>query len=95
MNDDKQSEEVNSLVWALSPRNYIATHSVIPCSAVPLRPSYHTGIPETVFDLLLNPVNDRLYFAGESTNSSDYGYTHAGYGSGAYVAHQIAKLLSP
>jgi polyamine oxidase len=57
--------------------------------------AYHTGVPENVFDLLLKPVNDSLYFAGEGMNSSDYGYTHSGYGSGAYVAHQIAHLLSP
>ncbi|CAI8019318.1 Polyamine oxidase 1, partial [Geodia barretti] len=57
--------------------------------------AYRTGVPENVFDLLLKPVNGSLYFAGESMNSSDYGYTHSGYGSGAYVAHQIAHLLSP
>ena len=57
--------------------------------------AYRTGVPETVFDDLLKPVNNSLYFAGESLNSSDYGYTHSGYGSGAYVAHQIANLLSP
>ena len=57
--------------------------------------AYRTGVLETVFDRLLEPVNDSLYFAGESMNSSDYGYTHSGYGSGAYVAHHIAQLLSP
>jgi polyamine oxidase len=57
--------------------------------------AYTTGVPETVFDDLLRPVQGRLFFAGESLNSSDYGYTHSGYGSGAHVASQIAALLSP
>ena len=57
--------------------------------------AYHTGVPENVFDYLLEPVNGSLYFAGETMNSSDYGYTHSGYGCGAYVGHQIAHLLSP
>ena len=56
--------------------------------------AYTTGVPETVFDDLLRPVNNSLYFAGEGLNSSDYGYTHAGYGSGAYVAKRISKLMS-
>ena len=56
--------------------------------------AYRAGVQETVFELLLKPVNDSLYFARESMNSSDYGYTHSGYGSGAYVAHDIAQLLS-
>ena len=56
--------------------------------------AYRTGVPETVFDDLLKPVNNTLYFAGESMNSSDYGYTHSGYGSGAYVAHLIASEMS-
>ena len=57
--------------------------------------AFKTGAPLDVFDYLLKPVKNSLYFAGESLNSSEYGYTHSGYGSGAYVAHQIAHLLSP
>ena len=47
------------------------------------------GVPEEVFDDLLRPVNGRLYFAGEGLNRTHYGYTHGGYGSGAYVANII------
>ena len=57
--------------------------------------AYRTGAPEDVFDFLLKPVNGSLYFAGETMNTSEYGYTHSGYGSGAYVAHQLVNLLSP
>ena len=56
--------------------------------------AYTTGVSETVFDALLRPVNNSLYFAGEALNSSDYGYTHSGYGSGAYVARQISRMMS-
>ena len=47
------------------------------------------GVPEQVFNDILEPVNGRLYFAGESLNTTDIGYTHSGYGSGAYVAKQV------
>ena len=56
--------------------------------------AYGIGVPDNVFDDLLKPVNNSLYFAGESMNSSDYGYTHSGYGSGAYVANQVVSTFS-
>ena len=55
--------------------------------------AYGVGVPDNVFHALLKPVNNSLYFSGESMNSSDYGYTHSGYGSGAHVAHQIASSI--
>ena len=50
---------------------------------------YGPGVPESVFDDLLKPVNGRLYFAGEALNSSHYGYTQGGYGTGVFAAEQI------
>ena len=53
------------------------------------------GVSGEVFVDILKPVNGRLYFAGESLNLTDYGFTHSGYGSGAWVAKQVsASLLS-
>lgn len=52
------------------------------------------GVPQDLFDVLLRPINDRLYFAGEGLNDTDYGFTHSGYGSGANVAKEISNLKS-
>ena len=67
-----------------------ATDPLVRCAYT----AYRTGVAETVFDDLLKPLNGSLYFAGESMNSSDYGYTHSGYGSGAHVAHIIAREMT-
>ena len=53
---------------------------------------YGPGVPESVFDDLLKPVNERLYFAGEALNSSHFGYTQGGYGTGVYAAEQILNM---
>lgn len=50
------------------------------------------GVPLNIFDVLLEPVNFRLYFAGESLNISTRGFTHGGYGNGAYVADLLLSL---
>ncbi|CAI8009421.1 Polyamine oxidase 1 [Geodia barretti] len=50
---------------------------------------YGPGVPESVFDDLLKPVNGRLYFAGEALNSSNYGNVQGAYGTGVYAAQQI------
>ena len=51
-------------------------------------------VPEEVFDDLLTPVNECLYFAGEGLNHTHYGYTHGGYGSGAYVVKNVSDKIS-
>ena len=56
--------------------------------------AYGPGVPASIFDDLLEPVNERLYFAGEALNSTHYGFTPGGYGSGAYVAKQISAIMS-
>ena len=50
--------------------------------------SFGPGVSFNIFEQLLTPV-DRLYFAGESLNRSNYGFTQGAYGSGAYVANNI------
>ena len=50
------------------------------------------GVPLDIFDVLLTPVNYRLYFAGESLNITHRGFTNSGYGNGAYVADQVLSL---
>ena len=50
--------------------------------------AFDVGLSDDIFDQLLSPV-DRLYFAGESLNQTQYGYVHGAYGSGAYVAIKI------
>ena len=52
---------------------------------------YGPGVPDSVFDNLLRPVNRRLYYAGEAMNNSNFAYTQGAYGSGAYSAKQISK----
>ena len=47
------------------------------------------GVPESVFDDLLRPVNGRLYFAGEAMNSTNFGFTHGAYGTGVYATEQV------
>ena len=37
-------------------------------------------------------MNGRLYFAGEALNSSHFGYTQGGYGTGVYAAEQILNM---
>ena len=51
---------------------------------------YGPGVPESVFEDLLKPVNGRLYFAGEALNRTNYGYTQGAYGTGAYAAGKIS-----
>jgi monoamine oxidase len=48
---------------------------------------FELGVPENIIDQLLSPV-DRLYFAGDSLNRTQYGYVHGAYGSGTDVAHK-------
>ena len=55
--------------------------------------AYGPGVPASIFDDLLEPVNERLYFAGEALNSTHYGFTPGGYGSGAHVAKKIIAML--
>ena len=50
---------------------------------------YGSGVPESVFDDLLRPVNGWLYFAGEALNRTNFGFTHGAYGTGVYAAEQI------
>ena len=54
--------------------------------------AYNVGVPVDIFDRLLSPVG-RLYFAGESLNQTNYGFTQGGYGSGAYVANKISSEI--
>ena len=63
--------------WSIDPL-FLCTYSVIP-----------PGVSEEIFKDLLEPVNGRLYFAGEALNGSNSGFTQGGYGSGVCVA----KLL--
>ncbi|MBX9725189.1 MAG: FAD-dependent oxidoreductase [Candidatus Obscuribacterales bacterium] len=42
-----------------------------------------------MLDQIGEPVLDRLFFAGEATNSIDYASAHAAYMSGLRVADQI------
>ena len=53
---------------------------------------YGPGVPESVFDDLLRPVNGRLYFAGEALNRTNFRYTHGAYGTGVNAAEQIVTL---
>ena len=54
--------------------------------------AYAPGVPFDIFERLLSPVG-RLYFAGESLNRSNNGFTQGGYGSGAYVANNIINEI--
>lgn len=47
------------------------------------------GVSENIFKDLLEPVNGRLYFAGEAVNGSNSGFTQGGYGSGVCVANLL------
>ena len=51
--------------------------------------AFAPGVPADIFDDLLM----RLYFAGESLNNTNYGFTQGAYGSGVNVAKQISKSL--
>ena len=53
---------------------------------------FELGVPEDIIDQLLSPV-DRLYFAGDSFNRTQYGYVHGAYGSGVDVAHKITTKI--
>ena len=55
--------------------------------------AYGPGVPTSIFEDLQMPVG-RLYFAGEATNDTDYGYTQGGYGTGVNVARDISTLIS-
>jgi polyamine oxidase len=55
---------------------------------------YGPGVPENIFDELLKPVNDRLYFAGDALNRTNYGYTQGAYGTGVYAAEQVSMMMS-
>ena len=55
--------------------------------------AFGPGVPEKVFDYLLEPVNERLFFAGSGLNATNYGYTHGGYGTGVNAAREILSLL--
>ena len=72
----------------LSYRTGVIIHS----SAVPGYILFELGVPEDIIDQLLRPV-DRLYFAGDSFNRTQYGYVHGAYGSGADVAHKITTNI--
>ena len=63
--------------WSRDPL-FLCTYSVIP-----------PKVSKEIFKDLLEPVNGRLYFAGEALNGSNSGFTQGGYGSGVCVA----KLL--
>ena len=54
--------------------------------------AFAPGVPADIFEDLLKPV-DRLYFAGESLNNTNYGFTQGAYGSGVKVAKQISSEL--
>ena len=54
--------------------------------------AFKPGLPANIFDDLLEPVG-RLYFAGESLNHSNYGFTQGAYGNGVHVAKRISSKL--
>jgi monoamine oxidase len=54
--------------------------------------AFAPGVPADIFEDLLKPVG-RLYFAGESLNNSNYGFTQGAYGSGVNVAKLISSEL--
>ena len=56
-------------------------------------PAFSTGVPDAIFEDLLEPVNGRLYFAGDSLNRTHYGYTHGAYGSGVNVGREVFLSL--
>ena len=51
--------------------------------------TFSPGVPESIFDDILEPVNGRLYFAGDSLNRTHYGFTHGAYGSGVNVGREV------
>ena len=50
---------------------------------------FSPGVSESIFEDILEPVNGRLYFAGDSLNRTHYGFTHGAYGSGVNVGRQV------
>lgn len=49
------------------------------------------GINESCFDVLAEPINDRLYFAGEATHKTMYATVHGAYLSGIKAADKILQ----
>ena len=57
-----------------------------------IHPTYTAFKPTSIFDDLLEPVG-WLYFAGESLNRTNYGFTQGAYGNGVHAAKQISSKL--
>ena len=98
--EEKTVREIMTILRKIYGDNIPDPHTVI-ISRWPTDPlflsaytAYGPGVPASIFDDLLEPVNERLYFVGEALNSTHYGFTQGGYGSGAYVAKQISTVLS-
>jgi len=53
------------------------------------------GYPTTANDLLGEPVNDVLFFAGEATNVGPAGTAHAALAAGERCSAQVAQYLNP
>lgn len=53
------------------------------------------GSSASDLDVVGKAVGDRLFFAGEATNSADYGTVHAAYTSGIRAAGEVRAATGP
>ena len=75
-------EDVLRTSWASDPYSY-GSYSFIP-----------VGAPSEDYDALSEPINNRVFFAGEATNSSYPGTVHGAYRSGVRGGDRITQLTS-